>query len=128
MPNFVTLNIDATPSSPAYNFSNVAWFPGMNVLDVLILADASVNDNFTFGILYGSQYGAYVSQMNGVSASGGNYWMLYINGQLASAGISESLILDPGWTVTFQYEVPPADHKQVLAFQAAEQKQNTGSA
>lgn len=120
MPNVLTLNISPTPSSPAYSFANVAWFPGMNVLDVLTLADASVNDNFTFGILYGSQYGAYVSQMNGVSGSGGYYWMLYVNGQLAEAGISETLILDPGWTVSFQYEVPPPAHKQLLAFQAAE--------
>lgn len=119
MANVVQLLISSTPVSPQYDFPNVAWFPGMNVLDVLTLADATVEDNFTFGVLYGSLYGAFVSQINGVSGGSSGYWMLYINGQLASSGISESLILDPNWTIEFRFESPPANHKQVLAFEAA---------
>jgi hypothetical protein len=119
MANVVQLTISSTPVSPQFDFPNVAWFPGMNVLDVLTLADATVEDNFTFSVLYGSLFGAFVSEINGVPGGSSGFWMLYINGQLASSGISESLILDPNWTIEFRFEAPPAGHKQVLAFEAA---------
>jgi hypothetical protein len=49
---------------------------------------------------------------------------LSTDGQRASAGIPETLILDPNWTIEFRFEASPAGHKQVLAVKAAKSSGN----
>ncbi|WP_420393242.1 hypothetical protein [Acuticoccus sp.] len=115
-PRSVSLSIVPDPNaSPTRHFAALAWYPGIRVLDLLVLADASLTDSFTFRAIYGSQYGVFIDQFDGIADAPDRFWLLYIDGQLAERGVSESLIIRDGSHVEFRFEVPPKEHSQSTA-------------
>ena len=48
-------------------------------------------------------YGAFITSINGVGNLGGKYWMFYVNGEMASVGVS-SYVLQDGDIVTMKFE------------------------
>lgn len=115
--NTISLAVMPTPGSPSHFFGSVPWYPGITVLDALILADAMIEDTFTFTILYGSGYGAFVQQFDQSPPPSGAYWMLYVNNILADHGVSETM-LNVGDSIEFRLEAS-AGHKQMLAMRGS---------
>ena len=50
-----------------------------------------------------SQYGKFITSINGVAPTGNDYWAFYVNGKQASVG-ADSYQLKPGDQISFQYE------------------------
>jgi hypothetical protein len=112
-PRTVSLAIfPQTGQPPSREFNAIPWFPGMRVLDALILADAMLADDFVFRAIYGSQYGVFIDQIDGVTDTATEFWMLYVDNVLAQRGVSETLLLNDGIAVAFRFEQPPTSHPQ----------------
>lgn len=94
-----TITLTATNSKISgqnYSYSKIPWFPGMRVLDAMILADSMSDENFTFRANYNSDFGVLIDVINGVEndPDGGYFWMLYLNGTESSFGASEAIIIE----------------------------------
>lgn len=88
---------------------NIPWTSGMNVQQVL---EAAYNTfvcppafpELSYWISYfGASMGYMVTMMDGTAQMGNNYWILYINNVIATAGI-DSTIVNSGDQVQFNYE------------------------
>ena len=105
----VSLAIRPVPGQPpSRRFEALPWFPGERVLDLLVLADASAEDRFTFRAVFGSDYGVFIDQIDGVDNTDTHGWMLYVNGAIAEAGVSETLLLKTAAEIEFRFEEAPA--------------------
>ena len=75
---------------------------GASLYDAMLALRTS-NMSFTFsGHEYGSM-GYFVDSLNNTSNTNGKYWFLYINGTLASRGVSQTL-LHTGDRIEWRYE------------------------
>jgi hypothetical protein len=89
--------------------SNVPFTTGMNVQQALEAAYNSFSNppnipTISFWLeYYGTSLGYLVTNMDGVTQQGSKYWMLYVNGILATEGI-DSTILSDNDVVSFKYE------------------------
>jgi hypothetical protein len=112
-PRTVSLAIfPQTGQPPSREFNAIPWFPGMRVLDALVLADAMLADDFVFRAIYGSAFGVFIDRIDGIADTASEFWMLYIDNVPAERGVSETLLLNDGIAVTFRFEQPPASHPQ----------------
>lgn len=107
-----------TGQPPSREFNAIPWFPGMRVLDALVLADAMLADDFVFRTIYGSAFGVFIDQIDGVADTATEFWILYIDNVLAERGVSETMLLNDGIAVAFRFEQPPASHPQTQAKEA----------
>ncbi len=79
----------------------------------MILADALSEATFTFRAIYASLYGAFIDKIGDTADQGDSYWMLYIDGKEADAGVSESMLIEQSGQnieIEWKYESLPAPH------------------
>jgi hypothetical protein len=95
------------------NFVGVPWYPGLTVLQALIMADALREEPLLFRVVYGSPEGAFIDQIDGVADSDTHHWMLYVDGRLSEVGVGEAILrpATPTLKVEFRYQRPPAEHQ-----------------
>jgi hypothetical protein len=104
MTTTVTLTI-----SDGTSINNVPYTANMTARNVLEAAyNLSVNPptmpQINFWIdYYGFSLGYLVNMINGTTQMGDNYWFLYINGNVTTTGVDETII-NPGDQVAFKYE------------------------
>ncbi len=132
MTNTVTVIIGEADGAPRRWLENIPWYAGMTVLQAMIMADAMTEPSghpgapdyqpqcdFSFRVIYSSMFGAFVDQIGGKSARGGQYWMLYYypKGQApkpSQYGVNEALLLEDaaGQTMIVEwcFEAPRANH------------------
>jgi hypothetical protein len=91
----VSIAVFVDPNKPAtLNVKRIPWFPGMTVLQAMIIADAMTDSAFSFRAVYASFYGAFIDKIIGTEDAGSSYWMLYVEGQSANVGASTQLIIE----------------------------------
>lgn len=84
-----------TASKTSYSFT--ASESGITAFDLLSQnADITTKD---FG-----DAGQFVDSINGLTSDTGHYWGFYLNGEYATAGVSQTT-LNQGDTIEFRYEV-----------------------
>jgi hypothetical protein len=100
MANTVRINIYADPSKPEPTLSlpDVPWYAGITALQAMIIGEALHPSNFTFRVIYRSIYGAFIDSIDDLADEDqpNHYWMLYIDGDEAEVGASESILLEDG--------------------------------
>jgi hypothetical protein len=99
MANIVRIQIFAEPDRPDPTLSvpDVPWFAGITVLQAMIIGEALSPKNFVFRVEYRSIYGAQIDSIDNVTdniTKPSHYWMLYINGEEATVGASEAILLE----------------------------------
>ncbi|HEX3651880.1 MAG TPA: hypothetical protein VHU18_03555 [Rhizomicrobium sp.] len=90
----MTLAIDKGSGHPPTEFQNVPWYPGLTVLQSMIVAQAMYPNAFNFRVNFHSQYGAFVESIDDVAEGGGKYWLLSIGDVSESYGASEAIIIE----------------------------------
>lgn len=102
MVNIVKINIYADPSKPDPTLSlpDVPWYAGITALQAMIIGEALHPSNFSFRVIYRSIYGAFVDSIDDLTDEDqpNHYWMLYIDGDEAQVGASESILLEDAST------------------------------
>lgn len=110
MSNTITVQVEGTGGTTV---NNVPYTSGMNAQQALEAAFNTFTNpptlptiNFWleyFGTYHQTYLGYMVTNMNGITQQGSNYWMLYVNDTQATKGI-DSTTLSDGDTVSFKYE------------------------
>ncbi len=112
----VSLAIDKGDGSTVPAISGIPWFPGLTVLQAMIIAQAMQPDIFNFTITYHSKYGAFVQAIDDAAEGGGKFWMLKIDNKPSPVGVSEAIVIEQptGATIAVQWtlEIPHPDHAQ----------------
>ncbi len=95
------------------SITGIPFTAGMNVQQVLEAAYNKYTNPPSIPPLsfwldyYGTSDGIYlgylVTMMDGTSQQGDMYWMLYVNGTLATAGIDQTTVTD-GSTISFMFQ------------------------
>jgi Domain of unknown function (DUF4430) len=112
----VSLTIDKGDGSTLVRISGIPWFPGLTVLQAMIIAQAMQPDTFNFTVTYHSKYGAFVEAIDDAREGGGKFWMLKIDNKPSAVGVSEAIVIEQptGATVDVEWtlEIPHSDHAQ----------------
>ena len=110
----VSLAIDKGDGSSISPITGIPWFPGLTVLQSMIIAQAMRPDTFSFTINYHSKYGAFVERIDDDAEGNGNFWMLTIDDKPSAVGVSEAILMeDPTGATTcvkWTLEAPSTDH------------------
>ena len=103
----------SSPTNGASSASAVSLSVGDRVYDVALVAQdttlyeimksASKESDFSFSGVDYSSLGFFVDTINGQKNTGGKYWILYVNGALATVGVSQ-LLVKPGDRFDWRYE------------------------
>jgi hypothetical protein len=102
----------------------VPWFPGITVLEAMVIGQAMAEASFNFRVVYHSKFGAFVDLVDYDAEGAGKYWILRLNGEIAKRGPSEEIIDQPedgvaeiGWALQLP---PPAGKTSHLTRRLAE--------
>jgi hypothetical protein len=104
--NTVSIAVYQDASLPATKtFTNIPWFPGMTILQAMVLAQAMYVGSFEFQVEYNSMYGAFVNQIDSTADKGTFYWLVQQNHVVARVGVSEAIIFEghPGQNVEIEW-------------------------
>lgn len=92
----ITLRILSDSSgTPSRTIENIPWYPGITILDAMLIADGMFADTFTFTLTYTSEYGAWLNAVDGKSNSNSEFWLFVVNGKQADEGVSSFVIDKP---------------------------------
>jgi hypothetical protein len=120
--NSVTIKIYKNPSKPdpSDQLPDVPWFAGMTVLQAMVIGEAMYEKSFSFRVVYRSIFGAFIDSIDDVEDDPGSqrFWMLFVNGQESSVGVSEAIISEDETITTavieWRYEdISGKDRQQV---------------
>ena len=102
-----------SPTNGVSSASVVSLSVGGRVYDVAFVAQdttlyeimkiASTESDFSFSGVDYSSLGFFVDTIHGQKNTGGKYWILYVNGTLATVGVSQ-LLVKPGDHFEWRYE------------------------
>jgi hypothetical protein len=113
----VSIQIDKGDGNPAGSFDNIPWYPGLTILQAMIIAQAMYPSAFNFKINFHSEYGAFVESIDDTAENAGKYWMLALDGKEEGFGPSEAIIVESPTgaksTVLWTLKVPSAPVKSV---------------
>jgi hypothetical protein len=90
----VKILIDKGDGSAPAEFPSVAWYPGLTIIQAMIVAQAMYPDSFNFRVNYHSVYGAFVESIDDASEGNGKYWMLSLGPDKEDVGPSEAIIIE----------------------------------
>ena len=95
-PNTVSIAIyENLQKPPSKTFAGIPWFPGMTVLEAMVIGQAMNPGNFEFQVEYNSAYGAFVNKIDGTADA--LFWMVQLDGVDSAVGVSEAIIIEsPG--------------------------------
>jgi hypothetical protein len=90
--NTVSLRIADPQGGPPTLFENIPWFPGMTILEAMIIAQGMYVKSFSFQVEYHSFYGAFANAIDGTVDQGSFYWIVQVDGNDSPLGISEAIL------------------------------------
>jgi hypothetical protein len=94
MANTISISIDLGDGSAPKRVTGIPWFPGITVLQAMVLGQAMNPGSFSFRIVYHSFFGAFVDMIDDTPDQGGEFWLFSIENQSSSVGVSEAIILE----------------------------------
>jgi hypothetical protein len=93
--NTVSIAVYADASQPpTKTFLDIPWFPGMTILEAMVLAQAMYVGSFEFQVEYNSRYGAFVNQIDTTPDKGTFFWLVQQNHVPAKVGVSEAIVFE----------------------------------
>jgi len=110
----VTLTVDKGDGTTTPPIPGIPWFPGITVLQAMIIAQAMRPGAFNFLVNYHSIYGAFVESIDDAPEHDGMYWMLKIGTDISNYGPSEAIVIENpvGATIEIAWtlQIPPPEH------------------
>ncbi len=92
IPEFKTIKVALNVLGKNYD---IEIKEGSSVIDVMKkLEEESINNLFSFKYSDNYSLGSFVTEINGAKGTPGKYWIYYVNGKLASVGVSNYILKD----------------------------------
>ena len=90
----VSISIAATSTTPALTITGIPWYPGITVLQAMIVAQSLTS--YMFRTLHYTLWGALVDSLNGVEDDNGsgNYWFFSVSNNPSVVGVSEAILIE----------------------------------
>jgi hypothetical protein len=93
--------------------TDVPWYPGITVLQAMVIAQSMHPGSFSFRVLYHSFHGAFVDMIDGTTDADPKYWTVSVSNNPLPVGVSEAIVLEDkqGENVEIQWRfgIPEAD-------------------
>jgi hypothetical protein len=116
MANTISIKIN-DPSKPAVLIENIPWFPGVTVLQAMIIGQEMFEKQFSFRAVYASFFGAFIDMIDGTEDKDSNFWLFSINNKQSPVGVSEAILLedqeDQNVEIEWNYGMPESGHPAV---------------
>lgn len=100
-------------SSELKRVTDVPWYPGITVLQAMVIAQSMDPGSFSFRVLYHSFYGAFVDMIDGVTDADPKYWTVSVSNNPLPVGVSEAIVLEErqgeNVEIEWRFGVPEAD-------------------
>ena len=78
MANTISIKI-IDPNKPTVVFEKIPWFPGITVLQAMIIGQEIYERQFSFRAVYSSFFGAFIDMIDGTEDKDSNFWLFSIN-------------------------------------------------
>ena len=95
----VKVRIDKGDGKTPAEFPNVPWYPGLTVLQAMIMAQAMYSASFNFRVNYHSVYGAFVESIDDASEGNGKYWMVSLGPKHEDVGNPAGDVATVSWVL-----------------------------
>ncbi|MCX6754502.1 MAG: DUF4430 domain-containing protein [Candidatus Nomurabacteria bacterium] len=86
-----TIKVSLIVSDNKYNTEikeNTSVFEAMKQIE----NESGINNSFSFKYIDNASLGSFITEINGIKGIPGKYWIYYINGKLASVGVSNQVL------------------------------------
>src|SRR5476651_2334661 len=90
----VSVRIDNGGGQPPAAFDNIPWFPGLTILQAMIVGQAMYPGAFSFRVNYHSAYGAYFESIDDGAEGNGRFWFVRLDDKPEDYGASEAIIIE----------------------------------
>ena len=111
--NTVSILISQESSESQKRVTGVPWYPGITVLQAMVIAQSMHPGSFSFRVLYHSFYGAFVDMIGGVTDADPKYWTVSVSNNPLPVGVSEAIVLEErqgeNVEIEWRFGVPDAD-------------------
>ena len=129
MANTISISVDPGDGTAPKQFTGIPWFPGITVLQAMVIGQSMNPGTFSFRVLYHSFFGAFVDAIDDVADEDGKFWLFSVEDQPSSLGVSEAVILEDqsgeNIDVEWLFTVPddhPAKHQASVKMKAYERR------
>jgi Domain of unknown function (DUF4430) len=111
--NTISILISQESSEPPKQVTGIPWYPGITVLQAMVIAQSMHPGSFSFRVLYHSFYGAFVDMIDGVADADPKYWTVSVSNNQLPVGVSEAIVLEDrqgeNVEIEWKFGVPEAD-------------------
>jgi hypothetical protein len=111
--NTISILISQESSEAPKRLTGVPWYPGITVLQAMVIAQSMHPGSFSFRVLYHSFYGAFVDMIGGVTDADPKYWTVSVSNNPLPVGVSEAIVLEErqgeNVEIEWHFGIPDAD-------------------
>jgi hypothetical protein len=92
--NTISILISHEASETPKRVTGIPWYPGITVLQAMVIAQSMHPGSFSFRVLYHSIYGAFVDMIDGITDEDPKYWTVSVSNNPLPVGVSEAIVLE----------------------------------
>jgi hypothetical protein len=111
--NTISILISQESCEPPKQVTGIPWYPGITVLQAMVIAQSMHPGSFSFRVLYHSFYGAFVDMIDSVADADPKYWTVSVSNNPLPVGASEAIVLEDrqgeNVEIEWKFGVPEAD-------------------
>lgn len=111
LPN--TISISINDANTLKRVVNIPWYPGITVLQAMVIAQAMEPGKFSFRAVYHSFFGAFIDRIDDTPEHDGRFWLLAVSNNPSAVGVSEAILPEtaPGQNVDIEWSfLLPEEH------------------
>ena len=108
--NTISILISQDPTQPPKQVGGISWYPGITVLQPMVIGQSMNPGSFSFRVLYHSFFGAFVDMIDDVADASPKFWMFSVSNNPSPVGVSEAIVLEDkqgeNIEIEWRFEVP----------------------
>lgn len=126
-----TVSIKVTdPAKPTKTVSGIPWYPGITVLEAMVIGQELCESWFSFRVVYASFYGAFVDMIDGTEDRDPYFWMFSVDNSPSQVGVSEAILLENNTgqnvEIEWSYQIPQPEHAGLRQIDVKRKMQQRG--
>ena len=114
--NTISILISQDQAQPLKQITGIPWYPGITVLQAMVIGQSMNPGSFSFRVVYHSFYGAFVDMIDDIADAAPKYWMVSVSNNPSPVGVSEAVVLEDNqgenveieWKFRIPQQVPNA--------------------
>ena len=108
--NTISILIYQDPSQPPTQLVGIPWYPGITVLQAMVIGQSMNPGSFSFRVIYHSFFGAFVDLIDDIPDASPKFWMFSVSNNPSPVGVSEAIVLEDkqgeNIEIEWRFEVP----------------------